>query len=156
MECPPVRTTLNRNRFGEDEEKFLIKAVVDNLKGFAPLHERQRQPGRGTPTCHHNIECRHLIDPNLRQFMQQSGGAIRSTIFGYGRGGPDNLPVVPDPPAFAAHTACDLNGATRQRARRPPGALKRLSEHMHTPAAHVVLPSWTSPVAVTGAPADAA
>ena len=37
-----------------------------------PLHEQRRQLGRGTPTCPHGIECCHLIDPSLRQFMQQS------------------------------------------------------------------------------------
>ena len=72
----------------------------------------------------------------------------------FGRGGPANLPVVPDPPAIAAHTARDPGEAARQRARRTPGAGKRPSGHMRPPAAHVVLPSWTGPVAtpVTGVP----
>ena len=34
--------------------------------------------------------------------------------FGRGRGGPANLPVVPDLSAFAAHTARDLNEAARR------------------------------------------
>ena len=74
--------------------------------------------------------------------------------FGHGRGGLANLPVVPDLPAFAAHTACDLGDAAWQRARRTLGARKRLFEHVRTITAYVVFPSWTGPVAtlVTGVP----
>ena len=73
-------------------------------------------------------------------------GTTRSTISDTG-GGPANLPMVPDLPAFAAHAACDLNETARQRARRTLGARKRLSDHMRTSVAHVVFPSWAGPVA---------
>ena len=59
--------------------------------------------------------------------------------FGHARGNPANLPLVPDLPAFAAHTAHDLNGAARQRARRPCGL-----PLMHRPAPSPP-PSPTSP-----------
>ena len=74
--------------------------------------------------------------------------------FGHGREGLANLLVVPDLPAFAAHTACDLNDVAWQRARRTLGARRRLFEHVRTITAHVVFPSWTGPVAtpVTGVP----
>ena len=74
--------------------------------------------------------------------------------FGHGRGGPANLPVVPDLPAFAAHSARDPGEAARQRARRTLGARRRLSGHMRTLTAHAVFPSWTGPVAtlLTGVP----
>ena len=86
--------------------------------------------------------------------VPETNGYYLEHNFGHGRGSPANLPVVPDLPAFAAHTACDLGDAARQRARRTPGARKRLSGHIRTPAAHVVFPSWTGPVAtlVTGVP----
>ena len=64
--------------------------------------------------------------------------------------GPANLPVVPDLPAFAVHTACGPGEAARQRARQTLGARKRLFEHVRTIAGHVVFPSWTGPV--TGVP----
>ena len=38
-----------------------------------PLHERLRRPGWGAPDIPLNTECRRLIDPRLRRFMQQSG-----------------------------------------------------------------------------------
>ena len=57
--------------------------------------------------------------------------------FGHGRGGPADLPTVPDLPASAAHTACDPGEADRQRARPPP----------MWPS-----PMGLCPVAVTGVP----
>ena len=45
-----------------------------------PLHEQQRRPGKRISACPHGTECRRLIDPSLRQFMQQSGG-INQLIF---------------------------------------------------------------------------
>ena len=51
--------------------------------------------------------------------------------FGHGCGCPANLPTVPDPPAFAAHTACDLGEAARQRTPNPRRPQAPVRAHAH-------------------------
>ena len=89
-----------------------------------PADAPDRGLGKGSSTC------------------PEPAGTTRGTISDTG-----NLPVVPDLPAFAAHTACDPGEAARQCARRTLGACRRLSGHMLPPAAHVVFPSRAGPVA---------
>ena len=76
-----------------------------------------------------------------------TGGYDPKHNFGHGRQGPANPVMVPDLPAFAAHTACDPGEADRQRSRRIRGARKRLFGRGRPPTTHIcpVFPSRPSP-----------
>ena len=121
------------------------------------LHHRPRRHAR---QCRRNRRLRtRTVEDRERDLQRSKDQRLQpGHNFGHGRGGPANLPVVPDLLAFAAHTACDLGAAARQRARRTLGTRRRLFDHVRTITAHVVFPSWTGPVAtpVTGVPPPAA
>ena len=68
--------------------------------------------------------------------------------FGHGCRSPADMPGMPNPSAFAAHTACDRSEAARQRARRPRRKQAPVRAHPHAcRPAYMVLPSRTGPLA---------
>ena len=146
-----------------------------------PLHDgadalRITRPEVGTAKPDGKVTCRNgfVTDPNVAETaacgrarrgigngtFNVSGTNGYNSGHDFGRGGPANLPVVPDLLAFAAHTACDRNEAARQRARRILGRMQgpvRAHAHTRRPCGPPLLDRSRRPTPATGVPpSDAA